>query len=311
MAWMAAHIFIESSEMSAAQQDLRAPLSELLADPARRADPEGLIEPPGPVQISAPLDGWIAVTGVRAWLADLPAAAEHLSRALGAAAVVSFELVGNCYRLRIGQFASGERKALLQTPEGDWSCEEEPAVMPLYEDCEQQAYDTLTKLGIPPALVAMGTAPFNATSGEPATMEAPALTLTPGPAGGEAEVGEQPLSLPLLEGDDAPVLPNGLSQDFGIALFEERYIEGAAEDETLARLLAIEQAMLERAQRSALAHGGKDEEERVSLTVTYLGGKYQARLDRLLQAEGHHTPPATMRERPPWWAFWRYLGKVR
>jgi hypothetical protein len=309
MAWMASHLFIESSE-SSTQQDLRAPLSELLADPKLRADPEGLIEPPGPVQISAPLQGWIVVTGVRAWLADLPAAAQQLSKALGAT-IVSFELVGNCYRLRIGQFAAGERKELLQTPEGDWSCEEEPTAMPLYEDCEQLAYETLTKLGIPAALVAVGTAPFNAAPGDPTPMEAPALTLNPGPEGSQVEQGELPLSLPLLEGDDAPVLPNGLSQDFGIALFEERYVEGATEDETLTRLLDIEQAMLERAQRSALARGGKDEEERVSLTVTYLGGKYQERLDRLLQATGHHTPPATMRERPPWWAFWRYLGKVR
>jgi hypothetical protein len=306
MAWMASHLFIKSSTQDA----LRPPLSELLADPARRADPEGLIEPPGPVLISTPFEGWIAVTGVRAWLADLAGAAKELSRALNAH-VVSFELVGNCYRLRIGQFEGGERQQLLQTPEGDWSCEEEPAAMPLYEDCEQLAYETLTKLGIPTALTVVGTAPFNAAPGEPTAMDGPAVTLTPAPEGGEAEVGEQPLSLPPLSGDDAPVLPNGLSRDFGISLFEERYVEGAPEDETLSRLLAIERAMLERAQRAALAHGGQEEEERVSLTVTYLGGGYQARLDRMLQAEGHHIPHSTGRERPPWWAFWRYLGKMR
>jgi len=61
-------------------------------------------------------------------------------------------MFGNCYRLRLSGWEGGEERSRVQTPEEDWSCEEEPARMPRYADCEQQAYEALTGHGVPPAL---------------------------------------------------------------------------------------------------------------------------------------------------------------
>jgi len=70
-----------------------------------------------------------------------------------------------------------------------------------------------------------------------------------------------------------------------------------------------EQLLLARAERTCRGEG--EGEARVSLTVTYHAGVHQGPLDDLLRAEGHHTQHVTARDRPPWWAFWRYIGKVR
>jgi hypothetical protein len=299
MAWMACHLFVECSE----QARVQGPLTELLRDPSKRADLEGLVAPPGPVHISPAHEGWIAVTGAGAWIADLRAAAAHLARACNARAV-SLELFANCYRLRLSEHQGGEQRRALLAPEDGWDTEEEPPRMPLYEDTEQLAWTTLAEIGVPPALAAIGTAPLGSAAKEPA-LSGQAVTLTPTLDGDAVEEGTCELTLPGFGGDDAPVLPNGLTQDFGTALFEDRYVEGAPGAETLARLLEIEQWMLERSTRAC------PPEARVSLTVTYHDGVHQDRLDDMLRAEGHHTQPASGRERAPWWAFWRYLGKMR
>jgi hypothetical protein len=300
MAWMAQHLFVHTKDSDPAA--LAAALNALLIDPAHRADLEDFEDPPPPVLVYPPIADWIAVTGVAGWLDDLGWAARQLSETCGEQAL-SCEVFGNCYRLRLKHYLRGSEERVTQIPESGW-CDQDDAPrgakMPLYEDAEQLAYRELVALGIPAPLLLVGARPLGA----------PEEPLEPGrgvqllPDGDQVKQSAIELALVPFEGDDAPLLPNRVSQDFGLMLFEDRYLEGEPSQTALDRLLAIEEAIIGRARR-ALPEG------QVTLTVTYFAGPHQAKLDTMLQARDRHTLPSDQRMRPPWWQFWRHLGRMR
>jgi hypothetical protein len=102
------------------------------------------------------------------------------------------------------------------------------------------------------------------------------------------------------------VLPTGTSQDFGLMLFDDRYVEGRPTLAAVDRLLAIEEEILARARRV-------EPKVEVTLTVTYHAGIHQGLLDEMLRRRGRPTAAHLDRGegRPPWWQFWRHFGRMR
>jgi len=310
MAWMAAHLFLEcKSETSSDESRRQEAVEQLLLDRTHRVDLDVQTTAPPPLVICPPHAGWVVVTGAGAWIDDLPWAAERLSAACGGVAL-SCEVFGNCYRSRLGHFQGGAQQQLVCSPAETWAGE--VRAMPLYEDVEQVIFEALSRLEIPPALIAVGTRPLG-SSGEPVPL-GPAVTLSR--HGDTLTRGTLDVTLPALAvqnlsgpyrdapGSDAPVLPTRVGQDFGLMLFEDRYLEGDPSGPALDRLLGIEAALTERARRATARTD-------LSTTFTYFAGPHQDKLDAMLRVRDRHTLPVEARERPPWWQFWRYLGRVR
>jgi len=297
MAWMSSHLFVRSIE----HDQVVDAVAELVAQPDHRASQEGLLDAPGPVVVSPPHEGWTAVCGARAWIDDLVWAAARLSTACRCL-VVSCEILGNAYRLRLSEHEGGAQRRVLRTPEGGWLDQPDGAsAMPRYDDVELLAWRSLRELGIAAPLVVLGTAPLGYASRPPLAL-GEAVRLAPGAT---VERSRAPLSTVPFEGDDPPVLPAEASSDFGLTLFERRYVEGKPSDAAVDRLLQIEDDFLARAKRAR-------PEAQVSLTVTYHGGEHQEALDDLLRARGRPTAAYGERgERTPWWQFWRYFGRLR
>jgi hypothetical protein len=211
--------------------------------------------------------------------------------------------VANSYRLRCSEQRDGQQRSVLQMPQEGWGPEgADPAQMPLYEDVEARAHEFLTGHGVPLPLVAIGAAPLGCPEDRTLPL-GQACWLAPGEAGVERRDGE--LAVAHFDSQHPPVLPTHVSSDFGLMLFEERYVEGPPGEAQVERLLQIEEALLARAKQ---ARPDAD----VSLTVSYHAGVHQERMDALLRARQRHTLPREHRmERPPWWQFWRYFGRVR
>jgi hypothetical protein len=298
MAWMTSHLFVHCDEAAAVADAL----VDLLARTDHRADHEGILDPPAPLLVSPPHEGWVAVTGARAWLESLPWAARELSR-LQSAHAVSCELIGNSYSLRLGEFSDGQEQRLLCSPEHAWAgATDEVAAMPMYEDMERQTYVLLTGLGIPPSLVTIGAAPLGFDH-LPALGLGTGIVLGPHSDGPAARSGTEVQVRPF-SGGDPPVVPTGTTSDFGLMLFDERYVEGKPTRAALDRLLEIEEALLARAKRAV-------PEADVTLTVTYHGGLHEGLMDEMLRARGRPTAAHVERgDRRPWWQFWRHLGRV-
>lgn len=293
MAWMAANIYVRCDSA----EEVADALAAILSEAEHQADLEGIEDPPGPLVVCPPLEGWVAVTGAGGWVDDLGWAAQRISAACATTAA-SGEIFGNCYRLRLAVHSEGQEQRSLRSPETE---PDDDGPMPRYDDVEQLLYTALHELGVPPALVAVGTRPFE---DRPLLEACPGITLLPGSDG--VERGELQVQLPdVAAGDDAPVLPTRIGQDFGLMIFEDRYIEGVPNEAALTRLFELEQRYTERARR---AYTGEAE---LSATFTYYAGPNQERLDVLLHSHDRHTLPAENRFRPPWWAFWRYFGKWR
>jgi hypothetical protein len=298
MAWMASHLFFRGLK-----GDDAAPIeavSELLRDPAHRKDQTGLLDPPAPVVLSAACEGWIIVTGLSGWLDDLVWAATKLAASTGAL-VVSCEIIGNSYRLQLSVQEADQTRKRLRMPEAGWS-EEKPctSAMPLYEDVEVIAYRTLRELGVPKSLIVIGTTPLGSASAQPMGRGVQLV-----PAAQQIERREIDLSAIPYTSDDPPVLPHEISRDFGLMLFESRYVEGKPTDAALERLLQLEEELLARAKRA-------QSEANVTLTVTYFAGMQQDRMDDMLRARGRPTAAYAERgARQPWWQFWRYFGRLK
>ncbi len=297
MAWMASNIYIESDDHGA----VVAAAEELLGDEGHRADHTGLLDPPGPLVVSPSLSGWTAVTGARAWFDDPAWAAEELSAACDAC-VVSCEIIANSARLCVARYAPGEEVDELRTPDHGWDPDEdEPAQMPLYEDTEQLAYDRLVELSVPRPLIVIGTLPLGYPK---ATLDLGQGTRLRPADGGEVKSDERAVKVVDFEGDDPPVLPTEITRDFGLMCFEDRYLEGRPADDAVDRLLKIEKEVLARAERA-------QPRQDVSLTVSYHASIHQDRMDELLRVRNRHTLPSEQLMRPPWWQFWRHLGKFK
>lgn len=298
MAWMTKTVFVKGASVEALASDV----TRLLRDGALTRDGGGLLGHPPPVRLSPARDGWVAVNGLGAWLADLLTASERLSQQADSA--VSCELIGNSLRLRCGQYVKGERRHLLASPESlPWEALAEHAgPMPRYDDVEEKAFRTLRALGIPAALLGVDLAPLGAAPAEPL---GEGLELVA--QGDEEQPPEDFEARPIevrgapLDDDDPPTLPREASRDFGVSLFDDRYVEGRPNSEAVERLLEIEERWEARARRAV----GEPE---VSLTITYFGGTYQEQLDDLLRDRGHYVPPTLRPTTPPWWAFWKYFG---
>lgn len=296
MAWMASNIYINSADHTA----VVAAVGQLLGDAEHRADHEGLLDPPGPVVVTPAYEGWLAVTGVRAWFDDPVWAAGELCAACDAV-VVSCEIIGNSYRLCLSEHRPGKDEEVLRTPDHGWDLSTtEPKTMPLYEDTESLAFSRLVELSVPLPLITAGTLPL----GYPA----PTLELGQGAGLRASDSGlkqdERPVKVVDFEGDDPPVMPTETTRDFGLMCFEERYVEGQPGDEAVDRLLEIEKEMMARAER---VQPNKD----VSLTVSYHASIHQDRMDELLRSRNRHTLPSDQLMQPPWWQFWRHLGKFK
>lgn len=296
MAWMACNLFVCCEE----HDRVVNAVARLLQDAEHRADQAGLLDPPGPVLVSPALDGWVAVTGARGWLDDLVWAAGQLAEACDAAAL-SCEILGNSCRLRLSAHAPGQEVDTLQTPQHGWDLDtSEPDAMPLYEDAEALAFRRLIEAGVPHPLVTIGARPQG--YGTPTQELGKAASLLP--AEQDVERATQELCVVPFEGDDPPVLPTETSADFGLMMFEDRYLDGPPGDEAVDRLLEIERQLLARAKRA------KPRAD-VTVTVTYHVGVHQDRMDLLLRTRNRHTLPADQLMRPPWWQFWRYFGRAR
>jgi hypothetical protein len=296
MAWMAGNIYLNTSDVAAVVKAAES----LLASPAHAADPENLLDAPAPLVVSPAHEGWIALTGARGFFDELPWVAAELSRACGVRAV-SCELIGNSYALRLASFEAGERKQEKRTPEAGWSGGT-LAEMPVYEDAEKLAMQGLREAGVPAALVAIGTAPL----AQPARR---VISLGEGMSLRRPDAGSTPQQVevraPELPGNDPPVLPTSTGQDFGLTLFEDRYVEGRPTLVAVDRLMSIEEDLLARAKRACPG-------AQVSLTVTYHGGRHQDVLDEELRARGRPTAAHLERgDRVPWWQFWRHFGRLR
>ena len=296
MAWMASNIYINSEDHDA----VVAAVGELLQNEEHRADHEGLLDPPGPVVVCPAHEGWVAVTGARAWFDDPVWAAKELCAALDAA-VVNCEIIGNSYRLCVSEHRPGENEQVFRTPDHGWDLSgDEPKTMPEYEDTEQLAFDRLRELSVPLPLICIGTLPLGYPKATLDLGEGAGLRVSDG----DLQQDERPIKVVEFEGDDPPVLPTETTRDFGLMCFEERYVEGRPGDDAVDRLLQIEKGMLARAER---AQPQKD----VSLTVSYHASIHQDQMDELLRVRNRHTLPSEHLMRPPWWQFWRHQGKFR
>jgi hypothetical protein len=299
MAWMSSHLFVRSADHTAVTEAVAC----VLARPEHHASHEGLLDPPGPIVVSPALDGWIAICGARAWIDDLVWAARQLSTACDTLAV-SCEILGNSYRLRLSEQERGIERTLKRTPPTGWLDQEEPAPgeMPIHEDVELDAYHALRERQIPAPLITLGTAPLG-YGAERMRDLGEGTRLCPGSEGIARE--QAAVRAADFAGDDPPVVPGEVSQDFGLMLFESRYVEGKASDGSVDRLVQIEEELLARAKRAR-------PEANVSLTITYYGGLDQDRLDDLLRARGRPTAAYAERgDRARWWEFWRYFGRLR
>ena len=296
MAWMASNIYIESADHAG----VAAAVKELLGQEGHRADHAGLLDPPGPVVVSPAHEGWVAVTGVRAWFDDPVWAAQKLSAACDAA-VVSCEIIGNSYRLCLSLHRAGRDAEVTRFPDHGWNLEAtEPKTMPLYEDTEKLAFTRLVELSVPLPLITIGTLPLGFPK---ATLDlGQGAGLRPSDRGVKQD--ERPVKVVDYEGEDPPVLPTETTRDFGLMCFEDRYVEGHPGDDAVDRLLQIEKEMLARADRA-------QPQNDVSLTVSYHASIHQDRMDELLRIRNRHTLPSDQLMQPPWWQFWRYLGKFR
>ena len=296
MAWMASNIYIKSDDHAA----VVAAAKELLGDEGHRADHTGLLDPPGPLVVSPPLSGWTAVTGARAWFDDPTWAAGELSAACDAT-VVSCDIIANSCRLCLAVYAPGQDPEVQRVPDHGWEMDEaEPARMPLYEDTEKLAYERLVELSVPRPLIVIGTLPL----GYPrATLDLGQGTRLRASDDG-VKTDERAVKVVEFEGDDPPVLPTETTRDFGLMCFEDRYVEGRPGDAAVDRLLETEKDMLARAERA-------QPRQEVSLTVSYHASIHQDRMDELLRVRNRHTLPSDQLMQPPWWQFWRYLGKFK
>lgn len=298
MAWMACHLFVSRSD-DAPSTDLVELVCHLLEQPEHRTDLAQLSSPPGPILVSQPFQGWSVITGAAAWIDDLVWAARHLSE-LGGTRVVSSEIFGNCYRARLSENHAGQQLKLICTPSSE---PEELDPMPLYEDAEAKAYDALVAMGIPGPLIAVGTSPLGVEQTDMLSL-GQGHAIDPSDDSIQIEQTTAALLAPRFAGNDAPLLPSSVSRDFGLMLFDDRYVEGKPSDAAVDRLLDIEENLLERARRIV-------PDDRVTLTVTYYAGTFQNELDDMLRARDHHTLPSNQRQRPSWWQFWRCFGRVR
>ncbi len=297
MAWMAKHLFLREQDQKRAALHLH----DLLKARPPSTDQTLVEGDPPPILLSAPFSNWLAITCISTWFEDLDSTAQKLSESL-ATVSASCEVLGNCYRLRLKVFDRGEEVRAIQTPQSGWNPKEDPEKhMPLYEDVEQIAYQALRDSSVPASLITIGTCPLGINA-KNIISQPPGITFYQ--SENSLEQGTQEYNLHPFEGEAAPVLPSSVCRDFGVALFEDRYVEGCPTAASLDRLLHIEEAILSRAQNA-------EPERQVSLTVTYYTGQFQAKLDQMLVERGRPTAPASPRDRPPWWQFWRYFGRVR
>jgi hypothetical protein len=192
--------------------------------------------------------------------------------------------------------------------------------MPLYEDVEAKAFFELREMEIPPPLALIGTCPLGVD--EKAAQEiGQGACLKPHKEGVDKAM--VTIKVPAFDGIEPPVLPHEVSRDFGLMLFDDRYVEGQPSDAAVDRLLEIEEQILARAtkvapkppdnptQPTVQPTGLLPPQPAITLTVTYYGGPHQPKLDAMLRSRNRHTLPVEQKMRPPWWQFWRFFGRIR
>lgn len=295
MAWMASNLYLNCDDAARAAEAL----ARLLERGQHRTDQGGILDPPGPAVVTPASAGWVAVTRAGAWVDDLPWAATALSRDLEVRCL-SLEIFGSCYRARVVATDGSEEHRLIRTPDHGWTgAMDDPRDMPLYEDVEKLAFQILLDKGVPPVLITVGTTPLGYAKPSQLLGTGFRVQLEAGHATREPqETWVVPYAL-----DDPPTLPMSQSRDFGLMLFEERYVDGSPGGPAVDRLLEIEEALRNRAIRAC-------PDDEVSLTVSYFASVHQDRLDSLLRERNRQTlSPDQRLNRPPWWAFWRHLGR--
>ena len=297
MAWVAANLFVQIDEQDA----LVDALLPLLNDDTLLADAEGLLDDPPPIVISALREGWLVIAGLRGWIADPPELARRLSQDVGH--VVSSEVIGHFFRLRHAVFHRGEERAMTLAPKSGWdrATTGQMAKMPLYRDVEQLAYALLLDLKIPRELVLTGTRPTHLDKTATKKLEG-ALTIRR--VEKELVRKETTLETTTYAGDLAPLMVKEVGRDFGLSLYYDRFVEGLPSDESVDRLIQLEDKIAARATELF----GKP----AKLHVTYFTGEFQEELDRLLMARGRDVPVRPNRPSAiPWWQFWRHFGRFK
>jgi len=207
-------------------------------------------------------------------------------------------VLGGFFRLRHSEHRAGAQQTLELSPTDAWNDTAPDEKMPLYRDVEQLAFAMLLDLGIPRPLILL-----DASLPDGQTMAlGPAVALRREDE--RLTRTETPLHAPRYDGNEAPMLPKEIGRDFGVTLFDDRYVEGAPTAATVTRLLQLEDKILDRAQRQYGAEA--------RLTLSYHNACFQDELDELMRARGHQVPlRGPRREQVPWWQFWRHFGRMK
>lgn len=299
MAWMTSRIFLSQARQEAAV----SALSSMLEQGLHLADESNLLSEAPPLFISPAVEGWIAITDVRASFDDVKWAGAALAQRLDAR-VVTCEIMGTAYRFRGAEFRGATIVDQQAVPQTGWNLDgaEPGGEMPCYQDVEQIAYEYLRQAGIPGALITLGCDPLGGT--ETAYLGKGVTMRLAGESVAQATVDATGRGF---DGDDAPVFIQNINRDFGVMIFEDRYVMGCPHEAALDSLVALEEALLGRARRAL----PEETSDRFSLTVTYHGGTRQALLDELLRRRSRHVPPRHRSNRNPWWKFWHYWGRRR
>ena len=281
MAWVSSRVYAQ-----AGLKDTADALESLLQDTScRRVEVVGDTPPPPMTLCHA--GTWTAIFGATQWLSDLPLATRRLSRSLGR--VVSCELFGHAFRLRVAEAEDGVETVSLRSPNTPWGAPE--LSMPLYDDVERKAFRVLESIAVPRKLILAGLEPLGCS--KPVDL-GPGLVID--------DAGRKDVALASIDStsNDAPVVPFSVAVHKRMVVRDHRYVEGKPSSAAVDRLLVLESELQRRAERAANAA--------IELTVIYHAGPYQQALDDMLVKRGRSVMPSPRRDTSHWWHFWKHFG---
>ncbi|MFH1131054.1 MAG: hypothetical protein V1754_06945 [Pseudomonadota bacterium] len=294
MAWVVSNLFVRCSDQRTVVEELRG----LLRQTDHQTAAQGILEAPPPIVVTPAVENWTCIVGTSSWFDNIQWVANHFSKTCNDLSI-SCELVGCAYCLRYAEYNSGRKNHLLLTPNESWASDSElKGSMPMYEDVEQIAYNSLQKIGISPVLITLGTSPFGHSAKLNVSL-GKAMHLLP--QGKEIKTTEFELNATNYESEDAPVLPREFSEEPCLMLLDSRYVEGKPNRKKMERLLQLEEKWVERAQRAC-------PDRKVTATVTYHAGRYQPELDTLLSNNNKYVLKSEREPTVPWWQFWHRFG---
>lgn len=286
MAWMNSSLFIKDLKMEA--------ISSILVEFLKSSVPSEIDR--NDIYIYSDCPQWAVVTGLNSSALDIEVLVKTLLKHTNS--VLSLELIGNSLKLRIKHFRKNKNEQHVVSPSGINFDDiyEYQGKMPLYEDVEEKAFQTLKALGVPPILLGLN-------------IESKYTKSKQRKLGGIKINGSnlsqlEPIKIDSSDLEYPPLVVRELASGFGTTIEDDRYIEGLPTKKTIDRLIEIEESLKIRAATIL-----EIEREAIQLNIHYHAGRYQDEVDTLLRAKDRFVPLTTRPPRAPWWAFWRYFGK--